>query len=634
MSRTNNLPELTTEYAIRNLHIVPVKSSIYPDNNGNKKKYDKFGIEIPRIYKLTKESKNVIKRIFSYHKYTTFYGDFKEVIPELTDAELYVNAVIHYAGFSDKPIFGELSDNEKNSIGELENSISLVPISYPDVVANSVLDGLFAQSISPSPDDISVMLETVQYISDNSSNREELVKTINNHSVPKMVQLKVSILNIIPELFSYYINNASDLIKYMESNNKIYYKLDNGKYKAWFNLSDKEPNEFAKIINRFNENDLATHVELFKRFLIAFKNDIDKDTYNSLRARLYNKPRSFNSIINNSLTLDSVLNRVPASIVLRNIVLLVKHGLISKSEEDLDKFAKFINDNEVPSRILIQLYNNISTLKSGKVKSRLVKRGNIKKIIDAPKVEATHKTVYNHILKLIQEVLSSRIDEIEDGVDFSNYDYDLAIPTSGESLPKSFRPAYTGTKISIDKDKDLTAFIYWHQDIDIDLSATFIKNDGSVSNTVAYTNLRLGFTSSNDTNLNIVHSGDITLGGHGAVEEIFIPKETKDVYRYALISVTSYTGNPLNEVKSLGFGFGNSKTEASKVDIKDLFAFSSTATTASPILIDLKTGVTTVVNLDQSNSVGYSVQFSDTAKYISILNNKKYLTYKELEEFN
>lgn len=111
---SKELPANVIEYAIKRLHIVPVKKEVsissYGDGN---KKYTKYGLEIDNLYTLSKPTKNVIKSIFSYQKYDTFYNDFREVVPNLSDEELYVNAIIHYLGFSEKPLFGELSENKK-----------------------------------------------------------------------------------------------------------------------------------------------------------------------------------------------------------------------------------------------------------------------------------------------------------------------------------------------------------------------------------------------------------------------------------------------------------------------------------------------------------------------------------------
>ncbi len=633
MTKKETLPLNTTEYAIRNLHIVPVKETVDISKSNSIKKYDKLGLVINKAYKLTKESKGVINDTFSYRKYSNFYNDFVNTVPGLSEAELYVNAIIHYAGLSDKPVFGDLSDDEKNDIRGFEKSIKLSPNSDMLEVAYLVLDSLFNQTISPSFTDKETLKSTVKYIL-SWEGKKETAKKLNSLGIPKMVELKVDLIELIPELFKYYINNASDLVKYLESSEKLTYKYDYStkKSKAWFNLDKKEAEKVANIISKLNENDLATHVELFKRFIIAYSGSIDNGTYKLIHDRLYNKPRSFNSILNNSKDYKHIFKVVPNSILLRNIVSLVKRGVIGDFGS-LSSLREVLVSDDVPTRILVQLYNNLYTATHNKPKYRLVKRGNIKVPILNQEFTDGQNNTFDVILSTIKYSLVSRYPEIIKDVDFSNVDYDLAIPTSGESAPKSFRPSFEGTKISFDNEKDLSVFIYWKNRSDVDLSIRLIDEKGKNKDlSVAFTNPRERLVNSSRI---ITHSGDIIDGSKGAVEEIFLPKETKDDYRYGLVHVISYSGVPLKDVPELGFGFGNYNLhgKSDKVETKDLFGFSIEATSSSPILIDFKLGTIMLVNTSLSNGAGYSLGGDMTVNdSINVFANRHYLTYNELSK--
>lgn len=634
MTKKETLPLNTTEYAIRNLHIVPVKETVDISKSNSIKKYDKLGLVISKAHKLTKESKSVINDTFSYRKYANFYNDFVNIVPGLSDAELYVNAIIHYAGLSDKPVFGDLSDDDKNDLKGFEQSIKLSPNSDMLEVAYLVLDKLFNQTISPSFTDKEVLKSTVKYIL-SQEGKKETAKKLNSLSIPKMVELKVALIDLIPELFKYYINNASDLIKYLESSEKLTYKYDysNKKSKAWFNLDKKEIKTVSNIISKFNENDLATHVELFKRFIIAYAGSIENSTYKLIHDRLYNKPRSFNSILNNSKDYEHIFKVVPNSILLRNLVSLVKRGVIGDFGS-LSSLREVLVSDDVPTRILVQLYNNLYTATHNKPKYRLVKRGGIKVPILNQEFTDEQNNTFDVILSTIKHSLVSRYPEIIKDVDLSNVDYDLAIPTSGESAPKSFRPAFEGTKVSFDVEKDLSVFIYWKNYSDVDLSIRLIDDTGKNKDaTVAFTNPRERLNSS-DKKI-ITHSGDIVDGSNGALEEIFLPKETKKDYRYGLVHVISYSGIPLNTVPKLGFGFGNYNLNGKKekVETKDLFGFSNEETSSSPILIDFKLGTAMLVNTSLSNRSGYSLGGDATVNdSIDVFANRYYLTYNELEK--
>jgi len=642
---SKELPANVIEYAIKRLHIVPVKKEVsissYGDGN---KKYTKYGLEIDNLYTLSKPTKNVIKRIFSYQKYDTFYNDFREVVPNLSDEELYVNAIIHYLGFSEKPLFGELSENKKKDIKGLEKEVKLTPISSKNEVASQVITSLFSQTISPSLEDESTVKEAIQWLieamgfsldevedSPNSSVIRNIIFTL---GVPNMVKLKVVVLSVVPTLIPYYINNASDLVKYLEVTNKITYKRsgkDVKKFKPFFELTSDEVKMFSKSIDKFNENDLATNVELFKRFLVAYKKTISKKVYNSLKEKLYNNPRSFESIINNEDNVDTIIKRVPVSIIIRNIVHLVKRGTLNG--DNIDYFMQYLTQKEIPSRVLVQIYNNLTTIVYNKPKKRIVKRNTGVELIDSVSLNKSETSVLTSVIKWIESALSSVSDSIlqERVADSVTDDYELAIPTSGEEQPKSFHATYEGTKIPLNEDEDVSLFIYWKGNFDIDLSATFLSNDAKDVADVSYMNIKENLSGSSKA---ITHSGDITYAPKGAVEEIYIPKTTVKDYRYVLVSVVSYRGEPLREVENLGFGFGNRHTTKENLNPKDLYGFSVDSNQSMVLLIDLEENVAKVVNISGGNEYFYSTRghVDELADRIEILNSKNYLTYNKLEE--
>lgn len=642
---SKELPANVIEYAIKRLHIVPVKKEVsissYGDGN---KKYTKYGLEIDNLYTLSKPTKNVIKSIFSYQKYDTFYNDFREVVPNLSDEELYVNAIIHYLGFSEKPLFGELSENKKKDIKGLEKEVKLSPISSKNEVASQVITSLFSQTISPSLEDESTVKEAIQWLieamgfsldevedSPNSSVIRNIIFTL---GVPNMVKLKVVVLSVVPTLIPYYINNASDLVKYLEVTNKITYKRsgkDVKKFKPFFELTSDEVKMFSKSIDKFNENDLATNVELFKRFLVAYKKTISKKVYNSLKEKLYNHPRSFESIINNENNVDTIIKRVPVSIIIRNIVHLVKRGTLNG--DNIDYFMQYLTQKEIPSRVLVQIYNNLTTIVYNKPKKRIVKRNTGVELIDSVSLNKPEISVLKDAIKWIESALSSVSDAIlqERVADSVTDSYDLAIPTSGEEQPKSFHTTYEGTKIPLNEDEDVSLFIYWKGNFDIDLSATFLSNDAKDVADVSYMNIKENLSGSSKV---ITHSGDITRAPKGAVEEIYIPKDTVKDYRYVLVSVVSYRGEPLREVENLGFGFGNRHTTKENLNPKDLYGFSVDANQSMVLLIDLEENVAKVVNISGGNEYFYSTRshIDELADRIEILNSKNYLSYNKLEE--
>lgn len=635
---TKELPANVIEYAIKKLHVVPVEDEISPELGG--KDYTKYGLSIDMFYTLSKPVRRVIKDIFSYKKYSTFYNDFRNVVPNLSDAELFLNAVFHYSRLSEDPIFGELSDKDKKDIKGLEEEVKLTPMSSGDV-AMAVIKNLYEQKVSPSLDDEKNLEDSLKWfitnlgysleeINPNSRNSTIIRNIVLSLGVPNMVKLKIIVIGVVPTLFPYFVKNASDLTKYLEYTGKIENRFSkNGKLKVFFNLTKEEINSIALSMDTFNENDLATNIELFKRFLVAFKKDINRGIYSSLKKKLYSNPRSFESVVNNSTNIGEIVRVVPSGIVLRNIIYLVKKGLID-SDNVNSVFAEIITE-KTPTRLLIQMYNNLKTIVINNPSKRFVKRNNSKKLIDSVSLNKENKKLLAYIIYRLESLIVSRYDEIiNDKVsDDVSENYELAIPTSGETQSNSFHTAYEGTKIPFNTDENLSLFIYWKGNYDIDLSATFLSEDGLNSGDLSYVNM----VKSLSTGSTITHSGDITYAPKGAIEEIYIPKETVKDYRYALVTVVSYRGESLRDVENLGFGFGNRHAKKSDLNPKDLYSFSVDSTIATVLLVDLKNGTAKVIDMPGGNYDAYSTanNHEELLSKIEILDKKEYLTYNKLE---
>jgi len=294
---------------------------------------------------------------------------------------------------------------------------------------------------------------------------------------------------------------------------------------------------------------------------------------------------------------------------------------------------QYLTQKEIPSRVLVQIYNNLTTIVYNKPKKRIVKRNTGVELIDSVSLNKPEISVLKDAIKWIESALSSVSDSIlqERVADSVTDSYDLAIPTSGEEQPKSFHTTYEGTKIPLNEDEDVSLFIYWKGNFDIDLSATFLSNDAKDVADVSYMNIKENLSGSSKV---ITHSGDITRAPKGAVEEIYIPKDTVKDYRYVLVSVVSYRGEPLREVENLGFGFGNRHTTKENLNPKDLYGFSVDANQSMVLLIDLEENVAKVVNISGGNEYFYSTRshIDELADRIEILNSKNYLSDNKLEE--
>jgi len=132
------------------------------------------------------------------------------------------------------------------------------------------------------------------------------------------------------------------------------------------------------------------------------------------------------------------------------------------------------------------------------------------------------------------------------------------VPFSQRSASKALRTIVRGSRLPLDADKTLRFFIWWRdmdngasdwdKTVDVDLSVVFFDSDWGYKYHVSYTSLR---------SAGVYHSGDITSAPRGACE--FIDLDLKQVrkagYRYALPSVLSYTRQPFIEMPECFFGW-------------------------------------------------------------------------------
>lgn len=142
--------------------------------------------------------------------------------------------------------------------------------------------------------------------------------------------------------------------------------------------------------------------------------------------------------------------------------------------------------------------------------------------------------------------------------DFKNY----VVPFSQRSASESLKTLVRGSRIPIDKEiKAVRGFIWWtntqdNSRVDVDLSACMFDDDWNYMEHISYTNLKSG-------SYNSCHSGDITNGGDyngdGVSEfiDIDIDSIINNGARYVVYQIYSYTGQKFSEWDHVMFGWMN-----------------------------------------------------------------------------
>ncbi|MDJ0523412.1 MAG: TerD family protein [Planctomycetota bacterium] len=123
---------------------------------------------------------------------------------------------------------------------------------------------------------------------------------------------------------------------------------------------------------------------------------------------------------------------------------------------------------------------------------------------------------------------------------------DYLVPFSQRSASRALRTIVRGSRVPLPKGDTIRFFLWWREGltekghtgrVDIDLSAVFLDALWDYGGHVSYTRLRLEACRA-------VHSGDITSAPEGACEfiDVDVPSFTRHGFRYVVMNVNSFTG--------------------------------------------------------------------------------------------
>lgn len=163
------------------------------------------------------------------------------------------------------------------------------------------------------------------------------------------------------------------------------------------------------------------------------------------------------------------------------------------------------------------------------------------------------------------------------------------VPEAVRSANRSLNLAGRGTRISFSDDPIQRFFLWWtdgERRTDLDLSVNFYDEDfNTVNRAIWYGNLRSAFGT---------HSGDITSAPQGASEfvDIDVPKALKHGARYATMSVISFTGQPLHTLAECFAGVmsrpdGMTGEIYDPRTVRNIFDLATNSTVIVPMVIDL-----------------------------------------------
>lgn len=250
--------------------------------------------------------------------------------------------------------------------------------------------------------------------------------------------------------------------------------------------------------------------------------------------------------------------------------------------------------DKIPVPILIQLFQYFSHRASDDEKTSRVffLKGSTAKIKVIPyNLKDLESDICTEVASVCAKAIISKQSNLDKlgnvyvDKDFKNF----IVPFNLRSASPSSKNIMRGSHISIsDSTNILRSFIWWTGDVDVDLSAGVFSEDFKSISHISFTNLKSDIG---------CHSGDITNGGPedgaGVAEfiDIDINKVIKTGGRYVILSVHNYSRKHFSSMKNCCFGWMyrndmNSGEIFEPSTVQDRIDVNAESTTCVPVIFD------------------------------------------------
>ena len=532
--------------------------------------------------------------------YEPFYPNFPEQVAEMDDAEIIVNAIIHYA--SEGTIF---PDYPKEARFPLLGDYPLKEIGIcSDKDIMKVFTNLLGSSVSVSAQDrqdISWFLNNTEYskyLPEDIPMKEnkaffgsELLKMGDIESAKHLYRTATDVLRLIAGMSNGDIS-LSDTLKVRKMNrserrfimdllsNCGSLEEDMFRYRAlWVIVGEIiHPGEYSKIAKYHKVVDAFKSIRKDDKPLFfggQVEAAVNASDWKNATDLLVKRPGEFARRLDQLLRIegadaDYILN------AFRGVSDQVATRVLWQAE------AHFDHRGETGKRVFVPKGNEAKCM---------VIEDSTKNISEEVRKMAS-EAVYDGILK--QYATKERMGNVYIDPEFQAY----AAPFTQRSASSGFKQVARGSRLPLsDGCKVVRPFIWWTntkegQRVDVDLSVTFLSKEWQFKGEVSYISIR-------NSKLNAYHSGDIinggTFGGDGAAEFVDFNPEflwEKGV-RYAVIQVYNYTEINFSELPC-SFGW----MERQEIDSGEIFepvtvqnriGLSANSMVSIPAIVDCKT---------------------------------------------
>lgn len=605
------------------------------------------------------------------HTYNCMYPNFPQQVMDASNAELYINALVHYLTFG--TVLPDYEVNHRQPLMYNPKATKIIDIGcYEDVFL--IFKNIVSANTSVSIQDINdcktifkrFQEQCINYLQDNSTvipNKENLAK----------------ITSIVWDLAGYetcsmerYFKTATDVLR-------LYVALSDGdvslssrtKFK---NVSRKFRKNMMNLLESCGENiieDMFRYREQWLRVgekIHPFSYSAKK--YNHVIAafdfiRNKKKPLFFagkvNSLINelkdNNCAIPSIINSLIS-------ILKTRPGEFARK---LDLVLRCCYNEPITTRAVIKAFDSIATEVSLPILLQLHRHFKNRNYTDYrvffPKGNVAKATVIDNVLPrlsvntcesvciICSEAIKYKLKEKEPlGKVYIDEELDKFIAPFGlRNANPASRIVVRGSRLKVsDNTNIIRLFVWWtnitnndYHRVDLDLSCCFYDENWKLVKRISFRNLK-------DNKINCCHSGDITNGGpkdgKGVAEFIDIDLNSiTDNIKFIAFTVNSYSRNKFSELPNCCFGwmqrngFNDGEIfEPSTVDMK--IDIRSNSTVSIPAIFDCESReiIWTDMNISPSEIKPITVEdnSSKIARAINAIININKPTLYDLVYFN
>jgi stress response protein SCP2 len=541
------------------------------------------------------------ERVGDSVKYRPMYPNFPQQVMDASDAELYINALLHY--FGDWVGVRIMPQYEKEDRPPLLESTELRVITVADdAKIHELLGGLMSSRTSISEADRQEVARYIKHFGSHATIPDEF-----NHKEIMAFVVKTILDNNIDIDINRYFKTATDVLRLAVamSDGDVSLK-DNTKF---INFKRKTRRLLLSLLESCGE--IAEDMYIYRMRWIRLGERLHPGDYKEKypkTIKAFDKIRDdlpierYNSLVEKYIEEKDIDKLLP--------LLAQRPGYFARRLDHILRIApESKNRAFMVTRTILRFRDvacKVSTPVLLQLKAHFSDRDNLDYRVFFPKGSVAKMHVKKDKLKRIKKSICKEVVAVCDYALMRQYASrenlgkvyiqeelkDYIVPFSQRSASKALKTLVRGSKIDIPIGKDtIRYFIHWKDienyiRVDIDLSSIMFDADWNYKRHISYTNLRSGEG---------CHSGDITSAPDGACEFIDLSMESMidSGIRYVIMSVFSYSRQPFNTVPELFAGWMlrerpksgeifDPRTVVNKVDL------TSETKACIPLIIDLK----------------------------------------------